>query len=426
MDIKKWWAKQTSTDKAVYGLTAACIFGLLFVLITGLLVPDITFLSLERNSFQIDEKPATVLIKGQSEPDSKIFISSSELNMDRIQVAVNSNGSFEYNLNVPVEVVEAKVFVTSKAPKKYETVQNIEIQRPLTFLSIKPLDKLKYGNTQVEIEGQSDADANITIVSNMTLRNNLNLGSYIETALDDPVIGNITIKADSKGNFKQEFQVPSNSTFAFFNITAKSPGKRGSVQYQNITRDFEVFPPVYTIFDTGEDLNNSKMENYSGKYFSLSYPNLWQKRSYKDAGKDARLYLVYGNSVEAIVWYGKIGKEFGNSQKSSISNAQNVSFASSIEDYKETQDKYLRSWWGATELFKQTINYRDVKGIRVIYKCQQNPVFSNDIPAPFYIDRTTLTKNDVDVFELQLMVEGNYYEKNDYLIEKTVQSFNLM
>lgn len=409
MDIRRWWAKQTSTDKAVYGLSAACICGLFFVLITGLLVPDITFLSLERSNFQINEKPATMLIKGQSEPDSKIFISSPELNMDRVLAAVSSNGSFEYNLNVPVDVVEAKVSVTSKAPKKYETTQNVEIQRPLTFLSIKPLDKLKYGNTRVDIEGQSDPDAKITIVSNMTLRNNLNLESYIETALDDPVIGNITIKADSKGNFKHEFQVPSNSTFAFFNVTAKSPGKRGSVQYQNITRDFEVFPPVYTIFDIDEDLNNSKMENYSGKYFSLSYPNLWQKRSYKDAGKDARLYLVYGNSVEGIVWYGRIGKEFGKS----------------LEDYKQTQDKYLRSWWGATELFKQTISYRDVKGVRVIYKCQQNPVFSNDIPAPFYIDRTTLTRNDVDVFELQLMVEGNYYEKNDYLIEKTVQSFNL-
>jgi len=114
----------------------------------------------------------------------------------------------------------------------------------------------------------------------MVLRNNLNLGSYIETDLDDHVIGNITIKADSKGNFKHEFQVPSNSTFAFFNVTAKSIGKRGSVQYQNATRDFEVFPPVYTIFDTDEYLNMSKMENYSGKYFSLNYLNVWQKRFY--------------------------------------------------------------------------------------------------------------------------------------------------
>jgi hypothetical protein len=180
-------------------------------------------------------------------------------------------------------------------------------------------------------------------------------------------------------------------------------------QIQNITRDFEAFPPVYTIFDIGGNFNDSKMDNFTSEGFSLSYPNVWQKRSYKNAGKDARIYLSYGNSVECIVWYGKIGKEFDKS----------------LDDYKNTQDKYLRSWWGATEVFEQTINYGEVKGIRVVYKCQQNPVFSNDIPAPFYIDRTTLTKNGVDVFELQLMAEGNYYENNDYLVEKTVQSFNL-
>jgi len=62
MNIKKWWAEQSSTDKAVYGLSAACICGLLFVLITGLLVPDITFLSLERGNFQINETPAPFYI----------------------------------------------------------------------------------------------------------------------------------------------------------------------------------------------------------------------------------------------------------------------------------------------------------------------------------------------------------------------------
>lgn len=409
MDIEKWWAKQTNTDKAVYGLTAACISGLLFIVITGLLVPDITFLSLERNNFQIDNQPAKILINGQTEPNANVFISSPELKLDKVPVTVSNNGSFEYYLDVPVEVTDTKVSVTSKAPKKYEISQDIEIQRPLTFLSIKPIDKLRYGNTHVKLEGQSDPNADITIVSNMTLRNNLNLHSYIETAFDDPVINNITLKADSSGHFKQDFNVPLNSTSAFFNVTAKSPGKRESVQVQNITRDFEAFPPVYTIFDIEENLNNSKMDNFTGNDFSLSYPNVWQKRSYKNAGKDARIYLVYGNSVEAIVWYGKIGKEFGNS----------------LDDYKQTQDKYLRSWWRATEVFEQTINYGNVKGIRVIYKCQQNPVFSNDIPAPFYIDRTTLTKNNIDVFELQLMAEGNYYEHNDDLIEKTVQSFNL-
>jgi hypothetical protein len=408
MDIIKWWEKQTDTDKAVYGLSAFCVGSILFMIITGLLVPDITFLSLEKNNFQIDEKPTQLIVKGQTEPNAKVFINSNELNLNKTPVTVSSNGSFEYNLNIPVEVDETKVSVISKAPKKYEISQDIEIQRPLTFLSIKPVNKLNYGNTNVVLEGQTDSNADITIVSNMTLRNNLNLQSFLETAFDEPVISNITIKSDSNGHFKQEFNVPYNSTSAFFNITAKSVGKRESVQVQNITRNFEVFPPVYTIFDT-DIVNDSQMINVNGTGFKLSYPNVWQKKSYKNAGKDARIYLVYGNGVECIVWYGTIGKEFGKS----------------LDDYKQTQDKYLRSWWGATEVFEQTINYGNVSGIRVVYKCQQNPVFSNDIPAPFYIDRTTLTKNNKDVFELQLMAEGNYYEKNDYLIEKTVQSFNL-
>lgn len=409
MDILKWWAKQSNTDKAVYGLSSFCIGAVLFMILTGLLVPDITFLSLEKNNFQIDENPAQLVVKGQTEPNAKIFINSNELNLNRTPAIVSSNGSFEYKLNIPVEIDEAKVSIISKAPKKFEVSQNIEIQRPLTFLSIKPVNKLNYSKTEVELEGQTESNANITIVSNMTLRNNINLHSYMETAMDDPVINNITIQADSDGHFKQDFTVPLNSTSAFFNITAKSIGKRESIQIQNVTRNFEAFPPVYTIFDTGDVLNDSQMTSYSGKGFNLSYPNVWQKRSYKNAGKDARIYLTYGNSIECIVWYGKIGKEFGKS----------------LDDYKQTQDKYLRSWWGATEVFEQTINYGDVKGIRVVYKCQQNPVFSNDIPAPFYIDRTTLTKNNIDVYELQLMSEGHYYELNDYLIEKTVQSFNL-
>ena len=409
MDIKNWWAKQTNTDKAVYGLSAFCILSVLYILLTGLLVPDITFLSLNQNNFQIDDKPQLLVIKGHTESNAKIFINSTELKLDKAPVTVNGNGSFEYTINIPVDLVDAKVSVISKAPKKYEISQDILIQRPLTYLSIKPVDKLKYGNNTVEIEGISDPNANITIVSNMTLKSNLNLGSYIETALDDPVLNNITFKADSNGNFKKEFNVPSNSTNSMFNITAKSSGKRESVQGQNITRDFEVFPPVYNIFNIGDEINSSKMDTFSGKWFSISYPNVWEKRSYKNAGKDARLYLTYGNSIECIVWYGKIGKEFGKS----------------LDDYKDIQDRYLRSWWGATEVFEQKIDYGEVKGIRVVYKCQQNPMFSNEVPAPFYLDRTTLTKNNVDVFELQLISEEKYYENNDYLIEKTVQSFNL-
>lgn len=409
MKLKKWWAKQSNTDKAVYGLSAFCVASLLFMLITGLLVPDITFLSLEKNNFQIDEKTSNIIIKGQSEPNAKVFISSDELKLDRVPLSLENNGSFQYELKIPVDVSEAKLNLISKVPKKYEVSQNIVIQRPLTFLAITPTNKLKYGEKTVYLEGKSDPNADITISSNMTFRNSMDLQSYLETAFDDPVMNNITLNADSNGFFSKSFFIPLNSTSAFFNITAKSAGKREVVQSQNITRDFDVFPPVYKIFDVYNDSNSSKMMLFNGSDFNLTYPNFWQKKSYKNVGKDARLYLTYENDVECIVWYGKMDKEFGNS----------------LESYRQTQDNYLRSWWRATEVFEQTIDYGNVKGIRAVYKCQQNPIFSNNIPSPFYIDRTTLTKDNKNVYELQLMIEGNYYENNDYLIEKTVQSFNL-
>ncbi|MGB9937115.1 MAG: hypothetical protein ACPK7O_05295 [Methanobacterium sp.] len=407
MKLREWWAKKSTTDKAVYGLSAFCICIILYIALSALLVPDITSLSLDKHNVDIDSNTTQFIVKGHTDKNAAVFISSSALNLNKVSIPVNSDGSFNYNLNIPIDVDDANISVSSKAPKKYEISQDIKIQRPLTFLSIKPLEQLNYGDTNVQIEGKSDPNAFITIVSNMTIRNNFNLEDYIETAFNDPVINNITIKADKNGYFKREFTVPSNSLSSSFNITAKSTGKRKSVQIQNVTPYFESFPPVYTMFE--QNSNGSKMENFSDNGFFISYPNVWQKRSYKNAGKDARLYLVYGSSVECIVWYGKIGKEFGKS----------------LDDYKQTQDNYIRTWWRGTEVSEHTVNYGDIKGIRTVYICQQNPMFSNDVAAPFYIDRTTLTKNNKDVYELQLIVEAQYYGKNDYLIEKTVQSFNI-
>lgn len=407
--LKKWLDRQSGTDKAVIGLSAFCIGAVLFIVMAGILVPDSTYLSLETPNAQIDDKTLTYTLNGSTEPKAEVFLYDSDLNLNKIPVKVNANGSFKYNLDIPLNVTDTKVSVVSKVRGKYEVSQNIEIQRPLTFLSIQPMQELSYGNKSLKLEGRSDPGATIHIISNMTLRSNLNLQSYVDTAFNDPVINNITLKADSNGYFKHEFNVPLNSTSAYFNVTAESAGKRDSTQIQNVTRDYDIFPVITSIFNTSDASNSVKMKNFTGNGFSISYPSLWQKQSYKNAGKDAKLYLVYGNSVEAIVWYGKIGNEFGKS----------------LEDYKNTQDVHTRTWWGGTEVFEQEINYNGMTGFRTVYRCQNNPVFSNNIAAPFYIDRTTITKDNVNVYELQLMVFSDYYEKNDYLIENTVKSFKI-
>lgn len=407
--IKKWLDKQSNTDKAVIGLSAFCIGALLFIVLAGILVPDITYLSLQTANAQIDNKSVDYTVKGFTEPNAEVFIDNRDLNLNKIPVKVDANGNFEYNLKIPVEVTDTKVSVVSKVPGKYEVFQDVEIQRPLTFLSIKPMQKLSYGNESVELEGKSDPGATIHIISNVTLRSNLNFQSFIDTSFNDPAVDNITLKADSAGYFKHKFHVPLNSTSAYFNVTAEIAGKRDTTQTQNITRDFRIFPSITSIFNNTDISNKIKMKNFSGKGFSITYPAIWQRLSYKNAGKDARLYLVYGNGVEAIVWYGTIGNEFGNS----------------LQDYKNTQDIRTRTWWGGTEVFEQNIDYDGITGFRTVYKCQNNPVFSNDVAAPFYIDRTTVTKDNVNVYELQLMVFSDYYEKDDYLIEQVVKSFKL-
>ncbi len=407
--LKEWFKGQSNTNKAVLGLSVFCICALVFIVMAGILVPDITYLSLETSNAQIDSSTLGYTINGSSEPNARVFLYDADLNLNKVPVKVDNNGNFNYNLNIPLNVTDTKVSVVSQVHGKYEVSQDMEIQRPLTFLSIKPLQELNYKNKSLVLEGKSEPGATIYIISNMTLRSNLNLQSYVDTAFNDPVINNITLKADSNGYFKQKFYVPLNSTSAYFNVTAASTGKRDSNQIQNVTRDYDIFPSIMSIFNNSYLSNSIKMKNVTGKGFSISYPAVWEKQSYKNAGKDARLYLVYGNSVEAIVWYGKIGNEFGNS----------------LQDYKNTQDVHIRTWWGGVEVFEQDINYNGITGFRTIYKCQNNPVFSNDIAAPFYIDRTTITKDNVNVYELQLMVFSDYYEKDDYLIEQTVKSFKI-
>ncbi len=407
--LKKWFNRQSNTNKAVLGLSVFCAFALIFIILAGILVPDITYLSLETPNAQIDDTTLEYTIKGSSEPNAQVFLYDDDLKLNKVPVKVNANGNFSYNISIPLDVTDTKVSVVSQVHGKYEVSQDMEIQRPLTFLSIKPMQELSYGNKSLVLEGKSDPGATVHIISNMTLRSNLNLQSYVDTAFNDPIINNITLRADSNGYFKQEFNVPLNSTSAYFNVTASSTGKRDSNQIQNVTRDYDIFPSIMSIFNSSYLSNSVKIKTFTGKGFSITYPAVWERQSYKNAGKDAKLYLVYGNSVEAIVWYGKIGNEFGNS----------------LEDYKNTQDVHTRTWWGGTEVFEQYINQDGIKGFRTVYKCQNNPVFSNDIAAPFYIDRTTITKDNINVYELQLMVYGDYYEKDDYLIEKTVKSFKI-
>ena len=140
--IIKWFKRQSNTDKAVLGLSAFCIGAVLFIVLAGILVPDITYLSLNTANAQIDNKTLDYTIVGSTEPNAKVYLYDTDLNLNKVPVKVDSEGTFKYNVRVPVEVTDTTVSVVSQTKGKYEVSQNVEIQRPLTFLSIKPMQEL--------------------------------------------------------------------------------------------------------------------------------------------------------------------------------------------------------------------------------------------------------------------------------------------
>ena len=71
--IKKWFNRQSNTDKAVMGLSAFCIGAVIFIVLAGILVPDITYLSLETPNAQIDNKTLEYTIKGTLNQMLKFF-----------------------------------------------------------------------------------------------------------------------------------------------------------------------------------------------------------------------------------------------------------------------------------------------------------------------------------------------------------------
>jgi len=403
--LKKW----SDIDKAVLGISSFCVIALLYLILNGIMVPDNTFLSLNTNNIQIDSKQEYLIVGGVTEPGSKVYIDNRDINLNRLPVKVQKNGSFEYKIKIPPQITDISVSVVSKAKGKYEVGQDILIQRPLTFLFLNPMQKISYRENKITVKGKTEPGASIIIISKMNFRDNLDPQSYVQTALDDTVIKKVSLKADFEGNFKHIFIFPPNSTSAYVNVTAIKSGQRSTTQIQNLSREFAIFPPIISIFEGGNLKNDFYMKFYNGPVFTINYPPNWDKRSHKEAGKDSRLFLKYKNNLECTVWHYKVGGNFG----------------SSIQEYERKQDIYMQKWWGGTQIYEQKVSINGARGIRTIYKCRQNPLFSSNIPVPFYLDRTTLTKDNVNVFELQIMASANYYEKNGYLIQKTVEGFIL-
>lgn len=215
--LKGWWNKKGKFNKSLTGIGGCCVGIILFVVILCLLFP-VTALSVEPTQVQIDNQTTEYTIQGTAEPNATVKITAPLLNLNDANVNVDSNGSFSYKVSIPITVTDADINITAKSPEKSQYGVKINIQRPLTPLTINPVD-LSSDATTLMIQGKTDPNAVIT----------LNCG--------DLNLKDVQVTADGQGNFNKSVTVPDNLKTTEIEGTAKVTGKRINTQKISIKRD---------------------------------------------------------------------------------------------------------------------------------------------------------------------------------------------
>ena len=126
--LKNWWNKKGKVNKILTG-TGSCCAGLFVILIAILLLFPVTALSVEPKQVQIGNNTTEYTIQGTAEPNSTVTISAPVLNLNDNVINLTNNGSFSYQINIPLNVTEADINITAKSPKKSQNGANIQIQR---------------------------------------------------------------------------------------------------------------------------------------------------------------------------------------------------------------------------------------------------------------------------------------------------------
>ena len=215
--FKVWWNKKGKYNKIVTGAVSCCVGAFILFMILMALFP-VTAISVDPTEVQIDNQTTEYTIHGTSEPNATVKITSPVLNLKDKVINVDSNGNFSYKINIPINVTEADVNITAKAPKKSQYGIKINIQRPLTPLTINPVN-ISSSATTVVINGKTDPNADIILNSK------------------DLNMADVKLKADAQGNFNKTITVPTNLNEAEIEGTANATGKRVNAQKITINRE---------------------------------------------------------------------------------------------------------------------------------------------------------------------------------------------
>ena len=115
--LKGWWDKQNSGVKII-SIIGGCCLGVIIILVVMSALFPVTSLILEKNDVLRDNLTVQYILKGETDINAKVYISSTELNLNNTEVRVDENGKFEYRQQLPKNLTELSVSITAKAPNK--------------------------------------------------------------------------------------------------------------------------------------------------------------------------------------------------------------------------------------------------------------------------------------------------------------------
>lgn len=199
-----------------------------------------TPLHLNSKDVTISSNETEYTITGNTEVNASVYLSASSLSLSNVSVNVDSQGNFKYKVNIPQNVTDVNVIISSISVGKLESQSEIHLQRPSTHLS---LDSVNFtdNDTYLTVSGVTDPKAQITISSS-----SLN-------------IENINLVADSEGKFKYQLTIPNDKNS--FNIQVKSQalGKKIVSDSLSITRKLTPTP---------KPVSESNVESNTSSYSS--------------------------------------------------------------------------------------------------------------------------------------------------------------
>jgi hypothetical protein len=292
--IKNWWNKKSKTNKMFLSVGSCCLGIILFMIVMTLIFPT-TALSVEPSEVQIDENTTEYTIQGTTDPKAIVKITAPVLNLKNESIKVNSNGSFSYKITIPLNVTETDVNITAKSPEKSQNGVKVNIQRPITPLTINAIN-ISSNATTLVIKGKSDPNADIKINCK-----NLNLK-------------NVQLKADEKGNFNQTINVPINLNEIEIEGTAKAIGKRTNTKKITITR----------VQPTSKSTENSTSDNSPTPNFSVGKSKFYLSggfnNGFKSSGSQASRLTLDNTDTHLII------TEYSNKELYAIESKNTVSY----------------------------------------------------------------------------------------------------